>query len=280
MNEIIFDTDSGFSPNHFCETGYLNKIVDNLDKIVDEHSIIVTMSKNILPKSEKDKKIIILTSDEFNPRGLLQHKYPTFRTFNTVPTLYDYKTCFPIPLGYNSTGFEMKQMYPDKPTTERKYDFVFSSQAKLKEGLHQRLNSIKNDFNCIVKQTGGFRQGYSIDEYYQLLGESKISFAAVESFRYFESLASGCITILIEDLEEFKHNIHGSKVKLWYYENAPIIRINSWRDLNVPFLKSILNQQNINEAQKASLNYYKKNNSPEAVANYIKEQAENFYKNN
>jgi len=165
MSEIILDLQSGISLENHCEIHFIQSICECLLPKVEETSIIVTTSKNLLPKSIFKKKIIILISDEnigtwttIKEFPLYCGMFPVFRHYNTNPNIFDNQRVFPIPLGYNSTGKQMKQMYPDKPLSQRKYDFFLSGQYHANRAeLLTQLNKIKKDFNCIVNVTKGFR---------------------------------------------------------------------------------------------------------------------------
>jgi len=98
------------------------------------------------------------------------------------------------------------------------------------------------------------------------MSETKISFAVVnESFRYYESMGSGCITIANETIDR------------WYYEGSPMIKVDSWSEMSSDFLHNILNNPNLDKEQEKIKQYYKEKISPEAVSNYIVQKSNEYY---
>jgi hypothetical protein len=275
MTEIIINEKGGLGLDlsNYCETHYILAICEILKEKLEDYSIVVTTDKRNTPKTQNEKKIIILLSDEnlgtwttIRDFPLYCGMYPVFRQFNTNPNIFDNQRVFPIPLGYNSTGYKMKQMYPEKPISERQYDFVYTGQYHGNRAqLLNQLMKIKKDFNCIVNVTKGFREGYEIDEYYKLMGNSKISFAVVnESFRYYESMCSGCITMTVDTIDR------------WYYEDSPVIKLKSWNDMTTEFLKNILSRD-LNSYQEKIKKYNQEKISTEAVSNYIIKKTQEYY---
>lgn len=275
MSEIIIDKTGEITLdlNNSCETHYILSICELIKQKLEDYSIVVTTNKKQLPKTENEKKISILVSDEnigtwstARELPLYCGMYPVFRQFNTNPNCFDNERVFPIPLGYNSTGYQMKQSYPEKKISERQYDFVYTGQYHGNRAqLLTQLLKIKNDFNCIVNITNGFRQGYDIDTYYQMMGDSKISFAVVnESFRYYESMISNCVTITVDAIDR------------WYYENSPVIKLKSWNDLTADYVKNLLSK-NLDSYQEKIKKYNKEKISTEAVSDYIIKKTTEYY---
>lgn len=268
MNDIIwYEIDKDF----WCETRYITGILNILEPQIDNYSIIITPNLTILPKTDKPK-IVILTGDELGRLGM--HPYQgqnvkfVFRIYNDT-TRFDNKFIFPIPCGYNWTMHsdrtkKMVKMYSDKKLSERSLDIFYSGQnISWRQGMVNNLNKMSNSFKISSNVYNGFRTGIFIDDYYKLLGETKISLApdgtAVgDTFRFNESFGSGCIVITTKT---YKNN-------LWYYENSPAIFINSWNELNEDLIHSILSK-NIDELYYQNLEYYKNYLSEEAVAEYM-----------
>ena len=268
IEKIFYEIDEDF----WCETRYINNIIDLLkDKLSVDCSIIVTPNLRNLPQT-KYKKIVILTGDELGNLGINpysnQNVAAIFRIFN-FQNRYDEKYIFPIPPGYNWTmhsdrSKKMIRMYPEKKLSERKYDIFFAGQPlPWRVSLINKLNELSNKFNIFCQVNTTFRSGMDVDEYYKMLGETKIAVApdgtAPESFRYVEALGSGCIVISTR------------KDDNWYYKNSPAIFIDSWNDLNENMINNILSLD-IDNLYKRNLEYYNEKLSEEAVANYILEK--------
>jgi len=269
MNEKIFYE---IDENFWCETRYLNNVYDIIkDQLIGDYSIVITPNLRTLPKTNY-KKIVILTGDELG--RLESNPYPNddvaaiFRIYN-VTGRFDEKFIFPIPCGYNWTmhsdpSKKMVKMYPDKKISERKYDIFYSGQMCIydRSVLMYNLNQLisTNKFNILSQVTPTFRSGVPIDEYYKLLGDTKISLApdgtSVDTFRYTESFGSGCIVIST------------NKNDIWYYRNSPVFLINSWNELNENLINHILSLD-IDDIYIKNLQYYKDYLSEDAVANYI-----------
>src|SRR5690606_16149205 len=119
----------------------------------------------------------------------------------------------------------------------------------------------------ICQVNGKFRTGIKIDDYYKILGNTKISLApigtTIDTFRYIESFGSGCIVITTK------------KDNIWYYENAPCVFINDWNELNEKMIDNILNN-NLDYIYEKNLAYYKDKLSEESVANYIIKKINNL----
>lgn len=265
IEKIFYEIEEDF----WCETRYINNIIDILKDKIDEYSIIVTPNIRILPKS-KYKKIVILTGDELGNLGLNpylnQNVAAVFRIFN-FPNRYDNKIVYPIPPGYNWTMHsdrtkKMIRMYPEKKLFEREYDIFYAGQPlPWRRSLISKLDDLNTKFNILSQVNSSFRTGIAIDDYYKILGNTKIAVTpdgtAPDSFRYVEAMGSGCIVVMTP-----KDN------NLWYYKNAPVFYIDDWNNLNEKFIENILSM-NLDELYENNLLYYKEYLSEEAVADYI-----------
>lgn len=254
MNEIIFD----FDRDNFCETIYLENITKHLNEKIDSYSIICTANLHTLPKS-KNRKLVILIGDENGEGHNYKENVKVFRYYNlrNISNIY-----YPIPCGYNSSGYQMKKMYPEKKLQDRKYDIVFYGQriGTYRKDMFDIMDELSDKFNMRFNVNSTFRSGLNIDEYYKLLGNSKISFVpngtAVETFRYNESFGSGCVVVTPKTFN------------LWYYEKSPAHFIDNWNQVDENFVQEILNGD-LNKMYKENLEYYNNYLSEEAVANYI-----------
>lgn len=256
----------------WCETRYLNNVVKILsDKIIEDYSVVISSNLWSLPVT-KYPKIVIVTGDELGNLGLTPYKnqnvVKVFRIFNSK-NRFDDKYVFPIPPGYNWTMHsdrtkKMIKMYPEKKLSERKYDISFvGQQLPWRQTMVNNLNSMSDKFNISYGMNNSFRTGLYIDDYYKLLGDTKIVLSpdgtAIDCFRYVEALGSGCIVITTK------------KEDLWYYTDSPVFFINSWDELNESLISHILSL-NIDEIHQNNLKYYNNKLSEEAVANYILEK--------
>jgi len=268
IDKIFYEIEEDF----WCETKYIKNILDILsEKLIDDYSIVVTPNLYTLPET-KYKKIVILTGDELGNLGMnpYQNKNVSaiFRIFN-VKGRFDEKYIFPIPPGYNWTmhsdrSKKMIKMYSEKKLSDRKYDISFVGQKlPWRQPMFDNLKIISDKFNISYGMNTSFRSGLYIDDYYKLLGDTKIVLSpdgtATDCFRYVEALGSGCIIITTP------------KEDLWYYKNSPIFIINSWNYLNEKLINDILSM-NIDDIYINNLKYYNDFLSEESVANYILEK--------
>jgi len=274
MNEVIWH--KKIDRDFWCEVKYLDNIIDILNTNLDEYSIIVTpISTKSLPET-KYKKIVIVTGDEVGRLGLNPYvgenvKY-VFRIYNRI-NRYDNDYIFPISCGYNCTMHsdrtkKMKKMYPGKPLSERKFDIFYSGQIippitgyhTSRSLMNESLFKLSKSFKIYNNNYIGFRTGIDIDEYYKTLGETKISLCpegtSVDTFRYNESLGSGCVVITTK------------KDDLWYYKDSPAIFLDSWSQLNDDLISGILNND-IDDLYEKNLKHYNDVLSEQAQADYI-----------
>lgn len=265
MNEVIYYE---IEKEKWCEIKYLDTIISYLNEKISEYSIIVTPNQYILPKTKYSKIIVILTGDETGRFNLNNFNIPNikiFRFFNRIGS-YDNKTIFPIPPGYNWTmhndySKQMIKMYPEKKLSERKYDISFLGQPlPWRTEIFNKLNQFSNKYNILSNISPSFRTGIHIDEYYKIMGDTKIALApdgtSVDTFRYVEAFGSGCIVITTK------------KDDIWYYKNSPTFYINSWSELNENIIGNILSM-NLDELYEKNLKYYNDILSEKAVAEYI-----------
>ena len=264
MNEIIFYK---VDRDNLCETDYFDAIARHLNETLFDFSIVFTADWETLPKT-KFKKIVILGGDErFNagiqPYFQYSDVVAVFRIYNE-DGWYGNKYVFPIPPGYNcrSEGQKMTRFYPEKKLSERKWDIFYSGQVlNNRKELVKQLIPLAKEFNVYSQTNPSFRTGLPIDEYYQMLGDSKICVCpdgtAVDTFRFVEACASGCIVITTP------------KSDLWYYEDAPIQVVEDWTELTYWLIEELFHGKPLSMIKSEVLGYYEYSLSPKAVATYI-----------
>ena len=95
--------------------------------------------------------------------------------------------------------------------------------------FYKSINNLSNKYD--INFTNGFRTGLPIRDYYDKLSNSKICLCpngvSPETFRYTESLGSGCIVITKD------------KVNSWFYENSTAIFINDWSEVTEEFEEEV-----------------------------------------
>jgi hypothetical protein len=263
-----------------CELGYLEKIFSYLEKELDDDYLFIIGRTNTLEehnqmieflKNKEGKLYYIYLADEFQKTPEYLNKFiKVFRTYNRKD-LYDNKHIFPIPCGYSS-GHRNGWYEGEKEKSllkNRTNDLFYSGQNSTpdRNDLISRINEIKNNYKHIINISNGFSFGYQINEYYDILQNSKISLVpkgavVPESFRFFESFESNCVVIST-------YSINNLEYKHWYYDDCPAIFLNNWNELNKEMINNIL--YNIEEYQEKNKNYYNNKLSSKAIANYILE---------
>jgi len=268
------------------ESPYILKILDNFEKeLSDEYNFIISRintTKDFEQYIEciiKGKKnILVLLSDERGIRPpLLDQLHLVFRTYSNKKWCDNNKKIFPIPCGYcmgHKNSYYKEEI--KKPLVDREYDIFYSGQigySREKPSLGrltctESLNAIKHKFKSIVRITDGFAEGYSLEEYYSLMRNSKIAIVPhgvmiPESFRYFEAFESNCIVITSYPKNDVDFN-------LWFYETSPAIFIDSWQhDLNENMIRELLTAENLKKYETKNKEYFDNSISPKAVAEYM-----------
>jgi hypothetical protein len=255
-------------PPHCCEISYLNEIINHLKNNLDDNYVLFVIYEDLYSKqnivdTEKYKNKIKIC---IHPGNEIHYKNKFYNEFDFVFRYYltdycDYKKVFPINIGYNSSGFENLNFDSSKKMDERNINCFFSGQINNQNriSLINKLKTFNNNKN-IINFTKGFREGLEIQEYKDMLSNTKISLVpkgiSPETFRFTESFASGCLVITTE------------KINVWYYETCPAIFLNSWEELNEDFINNLLNKNLEIERQK-SLEYFDKCLSGISNAEYI-----------
>lgn len=255
-------------PPHYCEISYLNEIINQLKSKLNDNYVLFVIYEELYYKEKivdnekyKDKIKICI-----HPGNETVYKNKFYDEFDFVFRYYlsnncDYKKVFPINIGYNSSGLEILNFNSYKKMDERNINCFFSGQINNQNrmSLINKLKTFNNDKN-LINVTKGFRQGFEVEKYKDILSDTKICLVpkgvSPETFRFTESFASGCIVITTEKLD------------VWYYESCPAIFLDSWESLNEDFINNLLNKNLEIERQK-SLEYYDKYLSGVSNAEYI-----------
>lgn len=245
--KILIDT-------HFCEYAFLKKVSDLLNHIKN-YNLIITSNPYDIPYLDKNKTIVILTSDESGRLPCYRDSvYKIFRMYNRENLLHD--NILPIPLGFCSYCEDVEQ----ENNIEKDIDVIFLGQDTGTRNL--MFESIeKSKYKIYLKCSGRhtFRQGVSTREYLNLMSRSKVSlvpdgFPNFETSRFSESFLFGCNVVTT------------NKPKFWYYENAPYYLVKEdWSNLD-QVIDSCIESKDYSKNKK----YYFDNLSPKAVATYIK----------
>ena len=256
-----------YLPNHYSEKSYITYIINHLSNVLDDNNslYLIHPDLNIVGGPEVEEKLIndinfkigIHVGNERNYEPKFYDKLDiVFRFYLTENC--DYNKIYPINIGFNSSGKESIKPKSVKKLSERKYNVFFIGNKNIRPDFTDSISLIKHKFN--IHFTNGFRQGLPIEEYMDMISESKICLVpsgySPETFRYSESFGSGCI-VITDSVDD-----------VWYYQNTPAIVVPNWSVVTEQFLMNILNS-NINEIQQKNLEYYEKCLSPESNANYI-----------
>ena len=269
-----------------CEPQFFIKVFEKIENYLDDtyHFIIGRTNSDeerLLTKKcikPGKKKILIMLSDEAGiiPYDLDEY-YMVYRTYSNQ-NLIDNKKVFGVPCGfsYSYGGLFGKSDWcyidmetPKRKLIDREYDFFYSAQlSPNRVSCVNVLNSIKNKYKCIVNNTqGGFARGYELNEYYDIMQNSKIAIVpngavVPESFRYFEAFESNCIVITT-------YPKHIPVYNNWFYENSTAIFLNDWNDLSIDLVDSLLTEDSLKKYQIDNRNYFDKYLSTDAIMKYI-----------
>lgn len=240
------------------EKSYWTAVLKN---IISQFEIIVTENTKYLPKNGDDV-MVILKSDEFASdieyaarvkaifRNYFDKKYSQNHNIFFLPLPYlgkiDNVSITPI-LKRNIDVFFVGQI--THPTREKLSKIVLDLQNRRK------------DLKIIFQRTQKFFSGWNLNQYINKLSNSKICLcprgASVETYRHFESLRHGCVTISTPLPD------------VWYFKGAPIQIVQQWDELPALLDKLISDQNLLKEISRKSVEYWNNKLSPKAVANFI-----------
>jgi len=265
--------------SHACEIDYFRNITKILKDELDDSFYFYEYNQGLyeyLPENVKKikqnqtdiKKIALHCGNEFAESGFDNKLY---EYFDLVFRFYQSENCdnkkiFEINIGYNSSGDNKIIFDNTKSMDSRENDVFFSGKIGGRNNF-QQITKLKNP-KYKINITPSFRGGYNINEYVNILSNSKICLApngvSPQTFRYSEAFASGCIVIT---------NV---KFNTWYGKHSPAYVVNDWSEVTEEYIQEILNSD-LEEERKKSIEYYEKYLSPHANAEYILKVITNKY---
>jgi hypothetical protein len=261
---------NNFLPNHYCEIDYINKIIDVLSLNLDDNYSLYILYPDLKINNLKFEFINTVLNDNSKIKFAIHtgnevYYDPTYyELFQKIFRYYlndycDYNKIYPISIGYNSSGNNLINMNPNIKLSNREIDVFFIGRNLNRSNFIESIKKLTNK-NSFIKITDGFRQGLSINEYYEKLSNSKICLApsgfSPETFRYVEGFGCGCIVIT------------QSKNNSWYYDESPAIFVDNWDKVDDKFINNIL-FSDLDSIYIKNNKYYTDNLSPEANARYI-----------
>ena len=266
---IIKLYDNKILPQNYCEIHYITKILENLYEYLDNSYVIVVVTGDeqlLNINLDKTKtNILIHVGNELKYNDINYHKFDyVFRFYHFDKV--DNKKIFNINIGYNSSGYNEVYLNNNKKIKDRTYDIFFSGQLRNREDLNIACKNITVG-NNLIRFTNGFRQGLNINEYYDILSDTKICLIpngdSPETFRYNEAMSSGCIIISLKNIQNP------------YYKNSPIHLLNNWNELNNDLILNIL-KSDLETKQKEIIDFYNTNLSPNVMAKFIVNKIKNI----
>lgn len=211
-----------YNYTHCMEYNYTFRLIKALSRVLtDEWKLILTGEDCLPPSDGHDpmKTIVFHISDE-------RYGIPSFaKNVKAVFKHYVKSDCeagnvYPIPQGDMTSFLQL----PYRAMKDRSIDVFFSgnwhtSRRGILEGLQSRL---KDKFNVVFLENNVVSMVQPTYSHYMM--DSKISLdlsgaLGPETFRYYESLMAGCITLSYKKPEN------------WIYRNSPAITPR-WDDLD------------------------------------------------
>lgn len=277
MSAELIDINGEFDLGNQFTLQTVTHLAESLD---DNFRIVVKYQGQDLPTYDDNKhNIVFCTSKEVHatPKEffrddvliIFQHYFMLDEWGGPINNPLSY----PVPLG---TFKDPPQPLDVTPIPDREYDFCFMGQIPhtgtrdcFKRALDNIVENTGDKYKYFIKVTDGFSKGLDKDEYFDILGNSRLCLCpqgahSLETFRFFESLAVGAFPV-IERLP-----------RLWYYEGAPFLRTNSWHDIDKALSESLNFLQT--EASRKLLmllaNYAQNILDPESLAKILKEKVE------
>lgn len=243
---------------HCLEWLYIPELITELSKYLSDEWKVIFTSEDFLPDFEghdPDKILVFKISDEkYQTPSYAKDVRAVFKNYVNGDKQGD--NVYPIPQG-PMTGFVS---LPYRKPKDRSIDVLFTgnwhtSRRGILEGLKARLgdkcNIVFLENNCVtmVQPT-----------YSHYIMDSKISLdlsgaLGPETFRYYESLKSGCVTLSYE------------KPDNWIYRNNPTL-VPDWGNLDsiADLILSLLDdEEKLLEISAESVKFYQQRYNPQSV---------------
>jgi hypothetical protein len=272
----------------FRESGYTDKLLDELQKIVgDDWDIYLYFElsrwKGVDLQIEPSprKKMVLCVGDESTRTAysFLQEVDVIFRMYLPEDKRGN---VYHVPVG-PSKHFEPGKLLPFE---ERPRNVFFS--GNLHQGraglyraliglpplpfaiLHRLRRVMGEQFDkafpaSTIRFSTGFHNGIAPQDYARFVGESKIilcpaGIESPESMRHFEAASLGCV-IITEQMPD-----------VTVYRNAPFLTLSSWRELK-PIIAQLLREPNrLLDLHHQTLDWWRTTAQPQAVVALMKER--------
>lgn len=146
-----------------------------------------------------------------------------------------------------------------------KYECLRNLSLKVKGTLFRiNCNKFDNIFpNSYIRFTRAFQAGLNINEYAQMLADSKIilspkGFFNTECFRLYEALRQGCIVITEAQPKNSK-----------FYDNKYYIEVEDWNNIGEIITKLLQDKSKLQSMSDMGVKYYNEHLSPKGAAHYV-----------
>ena len=255
----------------------MSEIIDLMNRRGLERKFYDSIVQKLIKNTEADYSYIICSTpphEEFS--SLPKTKYPKV-VFNfsdeknrTPQDWIEDRSVNVIFKNYASTGADKLHPIPLPPVndfilekaksiSEKCIDVFFSGQLNTPQRafIYKELAELKEKthFNIVIRGNSAFYSGYSIQDYSELLNNSKIAICPAgnntETFRITE--AAKCGSIIFTD----------RKPSFLYYKNAPLIELT--KNFSSLISSLLTKEQDMNTIQRDVLSWHDRNLSEEAV---------------
>jgi len=305
-SNIVYDSNSAIEISFLEVREYVFAVIEEMISILGDRFndfcfiFFSTNSDGRIPATmDADfggrKKVLFYLLDEAGAtiEELSEHYHCIFKQYLPIESG---NNIYPFPLGYaNGIRFAKSDI---KSTRERGFNAFFSGsmnknrtdffnqfssvripstktiskiiRVPLVKKLKRRIRRLINKYgkkelllpNSVINFTDGFNQGLPKTAYIDYLLNSKVALcpsgaSCVESYRLYEAMFAGCVVI--------SDKLPNTSL----YSESPIIQIDNWRngvEIAQQLFKSSYELENL---QRASLEYWESHYSPKAVAAYI-----------
>lgn len=276
MIEIINQMDV-----YWSEYTYISEIVEYLaENLQGDYSLVVTSFfgenyaiKDRLPRT-KFKTIAFITGDEWNQKPAYLDDPNLLLMFKTcVPVAGQHPKLLPLPLG----TFRRFNPTREYPILERSYDLTFFGQVtcpqrlEMVDAVESYVKNRNNDpsrkpVTTFLSYTKSYAAG-EVGPYSEIMNDTKIALnpspgsnVTVDSTRFFEGMAAGCVVMSTR------------RPDTWFYDGAPYIPVDDWRDAG-PLIDDILRDPDkMRVMSRASYAWWDNICCPRAVGKYIIEK--------